>query len=101
MKPLAKGFKIKTNNKLRGAFGMTDFGKKTVEINKKLHRNAKKSKVSKGFAKKDLTLINTIAHEKMHVNHPKMLEKTVRKQTRKVVAKMGKKTKSKLYSKLK
>lgn len=83
-----KRFKFKVNNKMRD-FGVTDFEKKTVTINKKLHAKAKANPKKYGLAKKDTTLLNTIVHEKLHTKHPKMTEKAVRKLTRSKIEKMS------------
>jgi hypothetical protein len=93
-----KKWKWVTDNKMKGAYGETDFDKKTVKVNKKIHKN---KKVKMGIPKKDGTLLNTIVHEGLHVKHPKMTEKVVRKEARKVVNKMGTKAKKKAYGKLK
>ena len=86
----------KVNNKLRGAFGQTDFknGTVTIEINKKLHKN---KKVVTRTPKKDRTLLNSIVHEELHAAHEKMHEDTVRKKARRKVSKLSKKQKKKLY----
>lgn len=88
---------------MKGAFGETDYEKKTIKINKKLSRQAAKTKKGAwkkyGMSKKDTSVINSIVHEKLHKNHPKMLEGTVRKKAHKLVSKMGRKAKAKLYSK--
>ncbi len=89
-----KGWKMKVDNKMRGAFGETDYEEKTVRINKKRHKN---KQALKEFAKKDQSLLNTIAHELKHVKHPKMTEKNVRKETRKDVHTMSPKLKRNLY----
>lgn len=81
---------MKVNNKLK-AFGMTDPKKKVIEINKK---KVKKTK-QKG------ELLNTIVHESIHAKNPNMKEKTVIKKTMKVMKKMTKKQKMKVYKKLK
>lgn len=77
------------NNKMP-YFAKTDTKTKLIEVNKKKN---KKSKV-RG------ELIDSLKHETVHLAHPKMLEKNVRKYTEKVLKKMSKKAKSKLYSKL-
>lgn len=77
-----------------GDYGVTDDVKKTITINK-----AKHYKKADGVPEKDNTLINTIAHELMHKDHPKMHEHTVRKLTRMKVAGMGKSAKTKAYNK--
>ena len=85
------------STKLKGYYGETDYKKKTISIDRK---DAKKDFKDDGIPKKDSTLINTIAHEEMHRKHPKMHEDTVRKKTRAQVAKMSKRQRSRLYSKL-
>lgn len=97
MKKKTKKWKFLTDNKMKGAYGETDFDKKVVRINKKRHKKAP----SDGISKKDNTIINTIVHEDLHVKHPKMKEKVVRKKASKKVSKMGTKAKKKMYSKLK
>ena len=88
----------KVNNKLKGAFGQTTYHEHgaTIEINKKRHKN---KRALKKFPKKDRAIINTIVHEELHANHPKMRERTVRKNARRRIARMGRKAKNKLYSK--
>lgn len=95
------GFKFVVDNKMRGAFGETNFNTKVVRINKKMHRKAKKTKGRYGISKKDCTLINTIVHEQMHIDHPKMHERTVEKRSRAKAARMGKRAKQRMYNKLK
>lgn len=73
-----KGYKIKVDNKMRGAYGDMNESKKLIRIHKKRHKTKK-------------NLANTIVHEKMHVDHPKMWEKTVRKKTSKIIGKASKK----------
>lgn len=85
--------------KCGGAFGETNYEKKVIRINKKIHQKAKKKSLW-GFPKKDSTIIDTLVHETLHKNHPKMHEKTVRRKAKVLVKKMGKKAKSKLYSKV-
>lgn len=90
-------YKYAVDNKL-GSFGETDLEKGTVKINKKLHAKAKKNPARYGLSKEDTSLLNTIAHEKMHTEHPKMHERTVRKNTRVALRKMAPKQKKKLYT---
>ena len=80
------------DNKMRGAYGETDYKKKTIRINKKAH-----NKPRYGIAKKDATLINTIIHEELHKKHPKRHEKTIRKQARKTATHLSTKNKQRLY----
>lgn len=99
-----KGWKYKVKNK-GNCFGECDFGKKTITVNKKISKKAAKMKkgvYSKyGYPKKQTSVINTLVHETMHKNHPRMHEKTVVKKSARMVKKLSKKKKAKLYSKLK
>ena len=61
-----KGYKFKVSNSHK-YFGTTDTDKKTVIINKE--------KSLKAGGEKELA--DTIKHEKMHIDHPNMHEKTV------------------------
>lgn len=92
-------YKIKVDNGMRGIFGETDEGNRTIRINKKLH--AQKSgghliKNPNGTEK----LIGTLVHEVTHAKHPKMHERTVRKLSKKRLKKMSTKTKGKYYAAL-
>lgn len=89
--------KFVVDNKMRGAVGEADTETGRIRINKKAHKN---KRIMKGFPEKDRTLINTLVHEKMHVDHPKMHEKTVRKNTRSKVERMSRKQKARYYAKL-
>lgn len=75
-------------------YGVTDDVAKTITINKHHHH-----KKAVGIPEKDNTLINTIAHELMHKDHPKMLEETVRKMTRTKVKDLSKSQRSSMYAK--
>ena len=99
---MTKKYTYKINNKKKGLYGETDFKKKLIEVNISRHKKAKtQTYKQRGFAKKDATIINTLVHERMHAQHPKMHERTVRKKTRVLVNKMGDKAKQKLRAKLK
>lgn len=82
------GWEYRIDDKLKGAFGETDFSKKRILINRKLHKKRKES------------IIDTLVHETMHKNHPRMKEKTVRKRTPAVLSRMSERSKRKLYSKI-
>lgn len=72
-----KKLKIGVDNKLKGAYGETTIekGKPTiVRINVKKHKGDKAE------------LADTIKHELMHAQHPKMHEKTVYKRVPKVIS---------------
>lgn len=71
-------------------FGDTDFkndGSIVMRINKK------KSK-KKGSGE----VLDSIVHEEMHVRHPRMYERTIKKKTTASIGRMGRKQKSKYYS---
>lgn len=84
--------------KVKGGMGETDFNKKIIKVDKAKHK--KKLKYA-DIPKQDNTLINTITHENLHVQHPKKTEKQIRKLARKKVKKMSKKLKSKYYNQFK
>ena len=90
------GYMRVVNNKL-GYFGDENHKKKVIVINKKIHEKGKK-KALFGIPKKDATLINTMVHEEMHKDHPKMYENTIRKETGKKLESMTQKQKSRLRS---
>lgn len=97
VKSAKRPWKFKVNNKLPD-FGQTDFKTKTVEINKKLNAKARKAKRNKyTIAKKDLTLINSIVHERLHTRHPKASERTIRRKARTEVSSMGQRAKARAY----
>ena len=79
--------RYKVDNALRGSYGETDLDTKTITVNKKAHKKDGES------------MIDTMVHEHMHLAHPKMREKTVRKLTQGRVERMGKKAKARLYAK--
>lgn len=87
-------WKFKVNNNMPD-YGVTDDATKTITINKHKHHK----KAAHGIPEKDNTLINTIAHELMHKDHPKMHEHTVRKLTRIKVKQMNQGTKNTMYKK--
>lgn len=80
------GYKRKVDNKMH-AYGDTDLEKKIIRVNKK-----------KSKAKRAGEVLDTIVHEEMHRKHPKMHERTIRKETPRAIKKMGAKTKQKLYA---
>lgn len=93
----AKWSYIKKDIREKGTTGLTDYDKKEIVVDTK---DSKEKVKDDAFSNKESTVINTLVHETLHKNHPKMYEKTVRKEARKLVSGMGKKAKSKLYSKL-
>ena len=92
-----KDYTIKVDNKLRGAYGETDTTKRVIRINKKMHKRKNDSSVKKN-PDGSVNLLDTIVHEKMHAEHPKMHEKTVRKETRNKIASMSPKAKKRIYN---
>src|SRR5258705_2904591 len=93
-----KKYKRTVNNKM-GNYGETDLGKHTIKINKKLSKSkpTHKRPLNK-HAKKYPEVLDTIVHERKHVEHPKMHEKTVRQITKKSIKKMTHKQKRKNYN---
>lgn len=89
-------FNRKVDNRARWC-GDTDFKTRTIRVNKKKSRQ----QPDESYKGKKVSgkIINTIVHEEMHAHHPQMYERTVRKQTRKVLLRLSPKQKSKLYSK--
>ena len=81
------GYTRKVDNSMKG-FGETDFKKKTIRINK-----SKKKNKNPGES------LDTIVHEEQHRIHPGMKEKNIKKRTKKVIKKMSKPVKVKMYSK--
>ena len=73
-------YKRKVDNKMRWS-GDIDDKKGIIRINK-----------SKG------DVLDTIVHEETHRKHPKMHEKTVREETRRLISKMTPKQKSLYYN---
>lgn len=92
------GIKRVVDNKLKDAYGETDVDTKVVKINKKAHKRMDLKRVNPNPNGTE-SLIDTIVHEEMHVHHPRMHEKTVRKKAKKVVARLSQKQKSKIRSK--
>ncbi len=94
-----KRWQFKTDNKLRGAFGETDYDKKIVRINKRRH--AKNQPVRHLTKNKDGSenMLVTALHEINHVKHPKMGERGVEKLARAMKSRMSKKQKNRIYSK--
>lgn len=86
-----KAFKKKTVSKGKW-YGETDLDKKVIKVNKKFHKTNPLHK------KQYPELLDTIKHETLHAEHPKMTEKEVYKRTHKAVKTMGNKEKSRLYS---
>ncbi len=93
-----KKYKKSTDNKMR-AYGETDFGKKTIRINKTM---AKKDPMHKRKLHKNASkypeILDTIVHEVDHVKHPKKLEKNVRRDAKRKIKIMSKKQKQKNYN---
>lgn len=88
--------------KKSGLYGETDFKKKTVTVNKQYHKS--KGDHADGIKKnKDgsANLLDTMVHEEMHKDHPKMHEKTVRKRTARKVKRLSRQSKNKFYNKYK
>lgn len=89
LKAARKGKRV-VDNKMRG-FGDFNEGTGKIRVNKKMNR----TKGNPG------ELINTIVHEEMHRQKPKMTEKQVYKATKRKVKKLTPKAKKKLYARYK
>lgn len=92
-----KKYKFKVDNKLK-AFGESNDETKIVKINKKLSKKKSNKRPIKKGANKYPELLDTITHEFLHTKSPKKHEKTVYKQTRRLMKTMGKKQRIKMYS---
>lgn len=89
-----KGWKYKTG-KLRGAFGQTDFKKKTITIDKKKHAKGLMAKNPDGTE----SMAVTIKHELLHKQHPDWSEKKVESAARAWKKKASPKEKQRAYNK--
>lgn len=89
------GIKRIVDNKLKSAYGESDTQTNVIRINKKAHKRMDLKRVS---ANPDGTesLTNTIVHEEMHIKHPKMTEKAVRRKAKKVVDRLSQSQKRKI-----
>lgn len=92
------GWRFKTNNKMRGAFAETDFSKKTVRLNKKIHKKGGSHDSEKKNPDGSASMLNSIEHELQHIRDPKATEKQVRKRTRKSIKRLSPKQKKKRYA---
>lgn len=103
MKNKNKKWKYVVNNRMSD-FAKTDYDTKTISINKKLAKKARRTKYKRmgryGVTREESTVINSLVHEDLHRKHPKMLEKTVRKEAKRMVRSMNKGQKRRLYGKL-
>ncbi len=77
-------YQRKVDNKMR-TFGSVDLRTREVKINKSKKKNSRGE------------ILDTIVHEKMHIRHPGMYERTIRKQTARQVAKMSRSQKQRHY----
>jgi len=77
----------------RAIYGATDDLKRVVKVNKRL------SKTKPTHKRRYPEVLDTETHELQHEKHPNMTEKDVYKKTRKLVRRMTKKQRQKVYSK--
>lgn len=99
-----KEWKFKVDNKLRGAFAETDFNKKLVRVNKKKHTDKKLLARERSYNRNpdgSESLLDSLVHEKEHINDPKASEHKVVKRAARKVAKMSTRQKRKTYALLK
>lgn len=94
-----KGWRIKKDDRLRGAYGETNYDKKLIRINKKKHRSTN-TKLKRYTPNKDGSenLLMTIVHEVNHVVHPNMKERGIEKLAKAMKARMSDKQKAKYYN---
>jgi hypothetical protein len=95
MKTPRKKWKYQVDNKMRGAYGETDYETKTIRINKKRHKQPTAKRITpKPNGHEHLGM--TIYHEELHRKYPKLTEKEVRKREKNFL-KLPKKEKTRLY----
>lgn len=85
------------DNKLSGVYGQTDLDTDTITINKRAHTDSKRERINENPDGSE-SLIDTLVHETMHAQHPRMHERTVKKKTKDKLARMGKSERAKLYA---
>jgi len=90
----------KVDNKM-GHSGETNEKDRVVKVNKKRSHYKTGKVVTYAGKKLKPSIINTIVHEKMHVDHPKMTEKAVYKKTPILVKGLNKQEKARMYNLLK
>ena len=86
-----KAYKRIVDNKMRW-YGDTDTEKRVIRVNKK------RSKTKPTHKRRYPEVLDTITHEEMHAQHPKMTERRVRIETRNRLKRMSENKKHKLYS---
>lgn len=99
-----KRWKFRTDNKLRGAYGETNFDTKTVLINKKKHKDKKmlaKERRYNRLPDGTESILDTIEHEAGHIRNPKATERQVEKSAQSRVKKMSPQQKKKSYAMVK
>lgn len=91
-----KGFLIVHTKKLK-ALGETDMISHVVKLNDSWHKPGNPHRPTK--SRKVPEKLKTLVHERDHIRHPKKHEHTVQKDTNRIVKRMPKKQKQKLYKK--
>lgn len=86
MKPSNTKYKRVVDNHMRW-HGDIDEDKKIIRVNKSKKKNKHRGEI-----------LDTIVHEETHRKHQKMHEKTVYKKTRKIISRLSKKAKKRLYA---
>lgn len=85
--------------KVKGGFAETDFGKKTITLDKSKHRRGAKTGHRTPNPDGSESMSTSILHELGHKNHPKMTEKGVENLAKAMNSRMSPKQKKRLYSK--
>lgn len=95
---LPSDWKVQVDNKMRGAYGDTNYDKKVVRVSKKAHRPKSKGRRKTPNNDGSENLLMTIMHEMNHVRHPNMSEKGVEKLAKAMKSRMSDKQKAKYYN---
>lgn len=93
-----KKWKVKVDDKMRGAFGETDYTNKVIRINRKRHKSSAPKISPKADGHEHLG--KTIFHEFLHKNHPTWTEEQVRRHEKKDWDKLSPARKKKYYNKI-
>lgn len=97
--PRKKNWVVKRDDKMRGAFGETDYEKKVIRINVKRHKSSAPKIAPKDNGHEHLG--KTIFHEFLHKRHPEWTERQVRKHEKSDWPKLSTAQKKSYYDKIK
>lgn len=91
--------RIVKDNKLKSAYGESDFDRNLIRVNVKKHSDPSLKRINP-LPDGNEDLASTVQHELLHFRHKKMKEKNIRKLEKKTVAHMGAGQKAKLRAKI-